>query len=626
MKNPNVRLRSLNRKNVRAHNLKSRLPRKRNNQVFTEARLKSITSSALFISLILHLVFFVLTFYVVVQKKPISSNTVSIEAELIAVGKVLKEPKSRPKKSILRFHETPRDVSANVPIAKVESITPEIGIQPSIRSVPLVNRTEPRLKQAPLEPEVPSEVSTTSRALRNLAQELSTTEVAGVSGTGSFGSKRSGKLGIQRAPLRDHGQEGTTRLLDITEVEGDSDFAFDRKKPAVISQNRFNKLMKGLAQQIVDTSEGGPIDVVFVIDASGSMRNNIKAVAEHLTEMIDVYRSSKIDYALGLTEFWGDPKEKKNTINVLQLTKNLSVYKRAIRTIMPHQDENALDAIVQTVKELQFRPTSKRHFILVTDEPFTSLEGLTVSDAIAYCREFGIYVNVLGLPTAEHQALATQTGGKWHVIPEDAPPLMHLNTATTPRAMAQTLRLAEWTNVEKIGDHLLQKHSHTPVDIILFIDSSKSMEDKLPNLLKQFELMLRNWDNAFIDYEIGVVRFRTRASVNMVNVFSPPQTLVQIQKIAALPYQEDETLLDAIEEGLRRVKLRTNAQLYLILVTDEPAKGKYSALATIQLLQGKHAIVSVIGTYDDFQHEVAVRTGGVWIPIPGGHTSNNSYW
>ena len=51
--------------------------------------------------------------------------------------------------------------------------------------------------------------------------------------------------------------------------------------------------MKKLAQEIVETSDGGPIDVVFVIDASGSMRDNIKSVVEHLKEMIDVYKASK---------------------------------------------------------------------------------------------------------------------------------------------------------------------------------------------------------------------------------------------------------------------------------------------------------------------------------------------
>ena len=44
------------------------------------------------------------------------------------------------------------------------------------------------------------------------------------------------------------------------------------------------------------------------------------------------------------------------------------------------------------------------------------------------------------------------------------------------------------------------------------------------------------------------------------------------------------------------------------------------------MLEQKDILVSVVGTYDDFQQQVANKTGGVWVPIPEGHTTNNSYW
>lgn len=312
------------------------------------------------------------------------------------------------------------------------------------------------------------------------------------------------------------------------------------------------------------------------------------------------------------------------------MTKSYTQYKRTLQEIKTHQDENALDAIVQTVKELRFRPTSKRHFILVTDEPLTSRDGITVENAIAYCREFGIYVNVLGLPLEAHQSLATQTGGKWHLIPEapqpQQPMARRFNRTLTARNKAVSLRNAQWADVAKVGDAALGFGGSIPVDIVLFIDSSKSMEDKLPHFLQQLDILVRDWDNAFIDYQIGVVRFRSRASVNMVNVYNPPQTLKQIRKIVELPCQDDETLLDAVAEGMRRLKLRPDAQPYFILVTDEPAEGEYSPLAIIQMLEQKHILVNVVGTYDDFQQQVATKTGGVWVPIPEGQTTNHSYW
>ena len=98
------------------------------------------------------------------------------------------------------------------------------------------------------------------------------------------------------------------------------------------------------------------------------------------------------------------------------------------------------------------------------------------------------------------------------------------------------------------------------------------------------------------------------------------------RKIIEFSCQDDENLLDALADGLRRLKLRPNAQPYFIVVTDEPTEGERSPLVITQMLQQKQILVSVIGTYDDFQRQVAATTGGVWVPIPDGRRINNSYW
>ena len=590
--------------------------------------MKSVTRKALFISLIFHLFFFITTFYFVVRNQPIVSEKANLTAELISV-----ENTSRPKPPL-------KKVSPHLRAPDHEFIKPDVStgeLPPSLATPVTVDTETPRPAlghslQAEVEAENPStsldlsrenwgEVSTAARTLQDVEGDLSKTEAASPAGDTTFGAKRPGPPRIQRAP-----QVSTLKIVEEEEGLSPAQLAEVQEKREALPHVPFPRLMRKLAQEIVETSEGGPIDVVFVIDASGSMGDNIRSVIGHLSEMVDVYKTAKIDYALGVTEFWA--RDKQNVIKVVQLTKSFTEYKRTLQAISTHQDENALDAVVQTVKELRFRATSKRHFILVTDEPFTSREGFKLEDAVAYCREFGIYVNVLGLPLDEHQRLAAETGGKWHLIPEDQKPqtAQRSNRSMHPRNKAVSLRQAQWADVTKVGDAVLQLSSNTPIDIVLFVDGSKSMDDKLPHFLKQLEILVRDWDNAFVDYQIGVVRFRSRASVNMVNVFNPPQTLEQIRKIIELPCRENEMLLDAVAEGLRRLKLRSNARPYFILVTDEPAKGEYSPLAIIQMLQQKQILVSVVGTYDDFQQQVATKTGGVWVLIPDGHTTNNSYW
>ncbi len=591
---------------------------------------KSATRKALFISLVFHLFFLSTTFYVIVQNQPIMPDKSSLTAELISV-----ERAARPKPLRKKLAPRPRvpshdltDVSTGEsppslasPVA-VPSETPRPALGRSLQDEVQKDTPSPSLD---LSTNNSADVSTATRTLRELAGNLSKTEAASPAGDTTFGAKRSGPPRVQRAP-----KIPTLKIVE-EEEEDISPAVLEEieEKRKVLPKVAFPMLMKKLAQEIVETSEGGPIDVVFVIDASGSMGDNIRAVTEHLTEMVDVYKASKIDYALGVTEFSANNNENK--IKVVQLTRSFTEYRRTLQDISVGGDENALDAVVQTVRELRFRPTSKRHFILVTDEPLTSQNGITLTTAIGHCREFGIYVNVLGLPLDEHQSLATQTGGKWHLIPEDLQPQMAQHPQRSSRSLnsrnkAMSLRNAQWADVAKVGDAALRFGGSIPVDIVLFVDSSKSMEDKLPNFLQQLDILIRDWDNAFIDYQIGVVRFRSRASVNMINVYNPPQTLKQIRKIVELPCQDDETLLDAVAEGMRRLKLRPNAQPYFILVTDEPAEGEYSPLAIIQMLEQKHVLVNVVGTYDDFQQQVATKTGGVWVPIPEGQTTNNSYW
>ena len=492
-----------------------------------------------------------------------------------------------------------------------------------------VNPKQPRhrLDTAQIELTATTDISTAVRDLRINKMALSQAEAETAAGRGTRGLEMVDRFGVQRT----HNHSLLGAFEDEISSDGMSlNLNLDGTGRKLLSKVNFGQVMGSLARQIVKSNKGGPIDVVFVIDSSGSMGDNIRAVRQHLREMIDVYKSAKIDYALGLTTFWAPAKPPRNMIKVSQLTKRLSDYKRELDFIRPRKDENALDAIEQTVQEMRFRPTSRKHLILVTDEPFTSLKGLTLDAVIALCREFYISTNVLGLENDEHRKLARETGGSWHAIPEDPAdnsPNQRLVKARRSRYHRQILLGANWKDVAEIGKALLRGLDTNVVDIVLFLDSSKSMEEKLPQFLKQLEKNIRDWDNSLIDYQIGVVRFNTgTGTVNFVNVYHPPQTLEQIRKIAALPRRGNEHLLDAVVEGLRRVKLRPEAQPYLIIVTDEPSTGQYSPEAVIQLCLEKGARVSVVGTFDKFQQQVTTETNGIWVPMPDGRTTNETNW
>lgn len=584
---------------------------------------KSITRKALVFSMVVHLTLAFTMFYFAVINQPIPLFQDQIDAEITTITKPsnIKLPKKPPIQQRKPMVYEPTKNS----MVKIEAILPELSFQPkTVENAPIVT-VKPRLDHTKTTPDETIDVSTAVRELREVENGLSKTEAAQPTVGETYGTKRTGEVGVPRKSPRSTLDVAGPIVGDDDVVE--SDFGDEPGNKPSLPYIPFSSVMKNLATDIAETSDGGPIDVVFVVDTSGSMGDNIRAVAEHLTDMIDVYKSSNIDYQLGLTEF-SAPK-KHNQIKVLQLTKNLNQYKQDLYAIVPKADENALDAIEQTVRELRFRATSKKHLIIVTDEPFTSLKGIKTEDSIALCREFGIYVNVLGIQDQEHKKLASQTNGKWHAIPANTKQKntqQRIYRPRTPKAIVQSLGRAKWNNVQRIGKSILNKTGNTPIDIVLIIDGSESMENKLSKLTQELGQWIRDWDNSLIDYQIGVVRFRARGSVNIVNVYNPPQSFQQINKILELPCKQDENLLQAVAEGLQRIKLRPDATTHIILITDEPIPKNTHAAATIQYLEEQHVIVSVLGVYDDFQQEVTRKTGGVWVPMPNGHSTNNNFW
>ena len=587
--------------------------------------MRSATHRALLISLCLHLIIaFIVTVFMV--RQPLESEFMDLlVVDMFSVQKAHQLPpkiKVKPVAAVPRYQirKTHRVSPPKArPVDQIE------GVLPRTQAVAF-SHPRHRINTAQIAHTTRTDLSTAVRDLRTDTAAFRRTEAATPTATGGRGLNTIGAPEPQRSHNR-------TSILETLEEQVEGDIVVKGQnliRRGSLPQIGFDEVIANLAKKIVESSEGGPIDVVFVIDASGSMGDNIRSVARHLSEMIDVYKSAKIDYALGLTEFWAAGKPPRNEIRVLQLTKNMREYQREIQRIAPRQDENALDAMDQTVREMRFRATSRKHLILVTDEPFTSLKGLTLNDVIALCREFAIHVNLLGLNTDEHRRLAAETDGNWHVIPRDAvesSPKRKIAKARRSRRNARTLRNAQWTRAAEIGKASLKNLHTNALDVILFIDASGSMEAKLPKFLGQLEGMIRDWDNALIAYRIGVVRFRSRAGAfNYVNVFQPPQTLDDIRKIVNLPCQGSEMLLDAIVEGMRKIKLRPDAQPYLIVVTDEPSTGGHSPEAVIQLCLEAGAKVGVIGTFDLFQQRVAMKTDGIWVPIPDGKTINNLNW
>ena len=58
-----------------------------------------------------------------------------------------------------------------------------------------------------------------------------------------------------------------------------------------------------IGHHLLKTRKGDTVDIVFVIDASKSMRNDIDAVRNHLNQMTDLLESADLDFTVGLVAF-----------------------------------------------------------------------------------------------------------------------------------------------------------------------------------------------------------------------------------------------------------------------------------------------------------------------------------
>jgi len=169
--------------------------------------------------------------------------------------------------------------------------------------------------------------------------------------------------------------------------------------------------LQRIAAWMGSSSKADAVDVAFVLDTSGSMEDNIKAVGNHLDDMAASLKSSGLDYRIAVIKF----RYLRRDMLVFPFTKDVDRYRRLLRNVRCYGDERALDALDKAMDQLQFRDGAKRHFILVTDEPLKG--SLPFIEVLSRCRRMEIAVTVIGIDDPLHKALAGQTGGIFLHIP-----------------------------------------------------------------------------------------------------------------------------------------------------------------------------------------------------------------
>ena len=437
----------------------------------------------------------------------------------------------------------------------------------------------------------------------------------------------------------------------------------------VPDENPFAEALREIAEHVINTRQKDKVNVVFVLDTSASMRDNIQQVADHLFAMTDAYTDINLEYHLGMLEF--SVKHGGQAVKTNPLMPDVAMLRHRMKNVQLSGDERALDALMSTLSFIQFHGDADKHLVLVTDEPATT--SLRKAGAIKEMREKvldnytsqDIHINVLGHTDSFQKHLAEATDGLWQEIPGGVtqrgglPASHHSNekllssarkiakeiargvVGSNPEARAQPSHQSE-DGFPVLPDALkfqanakgtppanvpakraAPKANRAKVDIVIMLDYSRSMGGKSEAVMLSISEFLGKLELWPIDYRIGLIRFAEAKdaikSIDGTVVTHMPISEGLIKRLTNLPFGGDEHFIDAIVEGLPQIHFRSDARRALVAFTDEPSTGNHSPQQAIEICQSLGIRAYVIGVTDDasdFQSMLAQKTHGLAFPMP----------
>jgi len=273
---------------------------------------------------------------------------------------------------------SPRPIAAEIRNEKM----PEAEIPTVNTSVPIV-------------PSQPSRLSSEASATGAPSQEKGTGKGAGRGGRGLAGGLVS--VSPHRVPVED--SSIGEKFLSFTEAD-----------------LSFAKALQEIAQHVLIATNGRKVDIVFIVDTSESMQDDIDAVRRHLNKMIDRFQEAHLDFTLGVVRFHHSLVYEwlGMDISVSPQTSNVEEIREILRSIRVSGGERALDALMKAISEVKFRSDADRHFILLTDE---YVKGTySVSEVLKAAKRDKISIDVLGRDEPFQRIIAEQTGGIWTPI------------------------------------------------------------------------------------------------------------------------------------------------------------------------------------------------------------------
>ncbi|MFW6116757.1 MAG: VWA domain-containing protein [bacterium] len=199
-----------------------------------------------------------------------------------------------------------------------------------------------------------------------------------------------------------------------------------RRKRSVIS------LGKGGKKRIVSDSrpeikiDGRPVrpqtsravDLVFVIDTTGSMSDKIDGLLRTCARFADEFAALGLDHRVAVMAF-GDLTVPGDKIESTPFTARVEVTKKSLQNIPRYggggnEGESSLEALEKAMA-LPFRRHVVKAIILITDEPALQ-HNMTASDMISRLLGEEALAFVISPPLSYFKKMAVKSGGRWYQV------------------------------------------------------------------------------------------------------------------------------------------------------------------------------------------------------------------
>ena len=192
----------------------------------------------------------------------------------------------------------------------------------------------------------------------------------------------------------------------------------------------FVYMMKDIARTLAAATATQKVDIIFVLDETGSMLDNIRGIRAYVDFLFEAMEREGRDATFGLVTFTDKTKAYGRT-------DDLGTFKNWLAKIGVSGGgdlaEAGLDGLMAAVKASKFRKGAQRFIVLASDGAFHDADyngrsAYSLDEVIETLQNEQIRVDVIGIDYLPIQQIALATGGTWRAIPgrgeaEYTPPL-----------------------------------------------------------------------------------------------------------------------------------------------------------------------------------------------------------